>query len=135
MTAAPRAEVVTTWRSLFERAQERGLWITDLASFVRFWRLRSQVRLRSTFSASERRLSVWIEVSSSTDLGGQSVVPSVAFEARYDDRPVERITRNGEDVPFVDLGRTADGVFHIYAVPEGTSRLEIAYRGPIEIEE
>lgn len=135
MIDAPRAGVVSTWRRLFEIAAEDDYWVTDLETFVRFWELRNEVRLRSEFNPGERRLSVWAETAALPVETGEALTPALAFESRYEDRPIERITRNGEDVPFVELGRSADGVLSIYALPAGTSRVEITYQGPIVIEE
>jgi hypothetical protein len=134
MLTRPRAEVISTWRGLYDAARERGLWITDLETFVRFWRLRSQARLQSAFNRAERRLTVHLETQALQTGSDTVLAPSIAFEARFEDRSIERITCNGQDVPFADLGHTADGIFQIYAPPPGTSEIEITYQGPIEIE-
>ena len=135
MTMQPRADVVMTWRALFEQARERDYWITDLVTFARFWQMRSSVRLRSEFSRSERRLSIWAEVPSLLAQGDAMLAPAIAFEATFEGRPVERIRRNGEDVPFVELSRSGDRVHHIFPLPQGTNRIEIAYQGPIAIDD
>jgi hypothetical protein len=135
MAERPRADIVTTWRRTFEIASERDMWLTDLGSFIRFWDARRTVELRSTFSRSERRLSVWAEAPDLEDRRGEPFHFAIAFESRYDDRPVERVTRNGDDVPFVELGRSGDGIFQLLELLPGTNRVEIAYQGPIELPE
>lgn len=135
MAERPRADIVTTWRRTFELASERDMWLTDLGSFIRFWNARRTVELRSTFSRSERRLSVWAEAPDLEDRRGEPFHFAIAFESRFDDRPVERVTRNGDDVPFAELGRSGDGIFQLLELLPGTNRVEIAYQGPIELPE
>jgi hypothetical protein len=132
MHVAPSAEVVRSWRDSFEDAAEHGLWVTDLRSFARFWELRAQSSLSSTFSPAERRLVVRADTAA-IEVNGEQVAPSLAFEARYDGHSIERITRNGSDVPFAELGRSADGVFQIFALPPGNNRVEITYQGPVAV--
>lgn len=133
MFSDPRAEIVMAWKDSFSQAAIRGLWVTDLVSFGRFWRTRSELRIRSTFNASERRLEMTAEVPEGFLLLDESVRPSIAFEAFFDGRPIERVTRNGQDIPFAELGRSADGVFHIFAPDQGRHQIEVSYQGPIEV--
>jgi hypothetical protein len=108
MRTWPRAEGVTTWRRAFE-ARSQGMWVTDLASYARFWESRGQISLRSEFSNTARRLSIWVEAPHTSDTAGQALVAGIAFEARYEEHPIERITLNNADVPFAALSRTSDG--------------------------
>ncbi|MBN1947605.1 MAG: hypothetical protein JW797_18200 [Bradymonadales bacterium] len=133
MSNVPRASVVSIWRSLFQQATSLGLWITDLTGFVEFWRLRSQVQLHSSFLTAERRLSIWVNVPAATDPLGATIRPSLAFEARYEGRSLERITLDGQDIAFSQLERSGDGVLAIVSLPEGSSRIEVIYQGPIEL--
>ena len=133
MRYAPRAGLVTTWRDSFSLARGHGLWATDLATFVRFWHLRRQVSLSSRFDPSERRLVISATLPHGLEQDEEMIGPSIAFEAFFQGRPIERITRNGQDVPFVELGLSADGVLHLFRVPQGTHRIEVTYQGQIEV--
>ena len=133
MRHAPRAGLVTTWRDSFSSARTRGLWNTDLATFVRFWRSRNQVSLSSRFDEAERRLVISATLPDGFEHNTETIGPSIAFEAFLQGRPIERITRNGQDVPFVELGLSADGVLHLFRVPQGTHQIEVTYQGPIEV--
>jgi len=133
MHETPRADVISSWRDSYDRAAQRGLWVTDLTTFARFWELRRDVTLRSEFSPADRRLTIQADTDA-MESRGEQIVPSVAFEARYQGSPVERVTRNGSDVPFVDLGRSADGVFQIFALPPGSNRIEVTYQGEIRFD-
>lgn len=134
MQHAPRAEVVTGWRESYSLAVERGLWLTDLDVFARFWRSRGEVQLSSRFETGQRRLSFTVEIPEGVAFRGEAIRPSVAFESHLDGRPVERVTRNGQDVPFAELGRSGDGVLHLFALPHGRHHVEVTYQGPIELE-
>ncbi|MCA9562824.1 MAG: hypothetical protein KC561_05005 [Myxococcales bacterium] len=133
MQVQPRADVVQSWRASLDWARENHLWVTDLETFTRFWSARQRVALTSTFEQSGRRLTADLETPP-IELDNETRFVSVAFESTYEGRPIERMTRNGEDVPFSELSETADGVQLIYTPPPGTNRLEIIYQGPIQLE-
>lgn len=133
MVSDPRAEIVDIWRDSFQMARSAGLWITDLAGFAQFWHYRARVRMTSEFSWRERRLSVQVDVPPPLNHNGEEVLPSIAVESHFEERGIERITRNGEDIPFVELGRTSDGVLRIVELPPGRNQLEITYQGDIEL--
>jgi hypothetical protein len=134
MTLSPRADVITGWRRSFERARRQGLWITDLAEFARFWQLRSEVGVTTEFTHANRRLSIRVTNGEMRDRRDDPIRPSIAFEARYQGRPIQRVTVGGRDVPFMDMGTTGDGLFHLLQLPAGESRVEVTYQGPIELQ-
>ena len=92
-----------------------------------------QVTLRSEFSTTARRLSIWVEAPHLTGATIDGLLPGIAFEALYEEQGIERITLNGADVPFAALARTGDGLLQILEVPEGSSRIEVLYQGPIDL--
>ena len=96
---------------------------------------RDASHVATSFSREERRLTIEARITGnepSDDADNQQDLPSVAFPARFEGRPVERLIVDGVSSPTATLGLTGDRVLHILPLSPGEHRVQVIYGSPIE---
>lgn len=136
MTLRPSWDALEGWRSAFTIAEQQELWIATATEYVDFLRQREGSRVQSTFSREERRLGIEVSlVGPATPSDEPSArTPAIAFPARYQGRPVERLTVDGHPVAVTELSQTADRLFNFLALDPGEHRVQVFYGSPVEFE-
>ncbi len=137
MSRRPSFDALEAWRSAFDLARSQDLWVTTVNEFAAFAERRAQSSVRSTFSREERRLTIEATVVGPDDPGEDltALTPSVAFPARFDSRPVERLMVDGFTVDVADLALTGDRALHVVPLEPGEHRVQVFYASPIDLEE
>lgn len=134
MAVRPSFDALEGWRAAFALAEEQELWVTTHAEFVDFMQRRRASSVRSTFQREQRTLSIEVTLSGPAPDARDvlSLTPSIAFAARLEGRPVERITVNGAPVDVAELPVTGDRALHLLQVEPGEHRIQVFYTSPTE---
>lgn len=134
MAVRPSFDALEGWRAAFALAEEQELWVTTHAEFVDFMQRRRASSVRSSFQREQRTLTIEVSVTGPGP-NAQDVLaltPSIAFAARYEGRPVERIILDGAPVEVADLPVTGDRALHLLQVEPGEHRVQVFYTSPTD---
>ena len=135
MARRPSFDAIEGWRQAFAVADSQELWVTTAFDYLDFLERRDASRVWSEFSREERRLTVHVNVLGPTSGldDAWELTPSMAFPARFEGRPVERIIVDGEPIATSNLALTGDRVLHLLPLQPGEHRMQIVYSSPIEL--
>jgi hypothetical protein len=135
MALQPSFDAIEGWRGAFALARSQELWLASAGELAEFTSRRLASTVSSTFSREERRLSIEANLIAPTTVaeGAVAAVPSLAFPARFEGRPVERIIVDGAPYDETSLPSSGDRYLHILAPGAGEHRVQIYYTGPGEI--
>jgi hypothetical protein len=135
MAWRPSFDAIDGWQQAYRLARSQELWVTTISDYVAFLQQREQSTVSSEFSAEQRRLTITIEAVGPTRGTEDAVAltPSLAFPARYQGRPVERLTVDGVLTETSALGLTGDRVLHLLPLEPGEHRVQVVYGSPLEL--
>lgn len=135
MAWRPSFDAIDGWQQAYRLARSQELWVTTIADYVEFLQRRGQSMVSSEFAAEQRRLTITVEAVGPTRGSEDAAVltPSLAFPARYQGRPVERLTVNGVLTETSALGLTGDRVLHLLPLDPGEHRVQVVYGSPLEL--
>lgn len=135
MARRPSYDAIEGWRQAFAIAESQELWVTTFVEYLDFLERRDESRVWSEFSREERRLTVHVDVVGPTSglRDAWELTPSIAFPARFEGRPVERLWVDGAPIDPADLALTGDRVLHLYPLEPGEHRLQVVYASPVEL--
>ncbi|MFT4702853.1 MAG: hypothetical protein ACI81R_000540 [Bradymonadia bacterium] len=134
MTWRPSFDALEGWRQAFSLARSQELWVTTYSEYAEFLQRRSMSTLTSEFSVEQRRLTIAVEAIG-PERGRTEVellTPALAFPARYEGRPVERLIIDGELQDAGSLGLTGDRVLHLLPLTPGEHRVQVVYGSPLD---
>jgi hypothetical protein len=135
MAVAPSYDAIDGWQSVFRLASSQDLWIATWSEYADFLERRSASHVQSSFERDARRLLIdaRLVASAGSSEHALSLTPSLAFPARFEGRPVERVVVNSAPFPITELALTGDRVLHILALDAGEHRIEIYYGSSLDL--
>jgi len=134
MAVRPSFDALEAWRASFQLAESQELWVTTVAEFADFIQRREASSVDSTFAREERRLTIDANLVGPR-VGVDDVInhtPALAFPARYDGRPIERMIVNGFATDTDTLALSGDRALHMLPLEPGEHRVQIFYAGPTD---
>lgn len=135
MAIRPSFDAIEGWQAAFELAASQELWVTDYTHYADFTVRRAESHVDSSFSREERRLTINARIVGMEDDESEDetmTAPSIAFPARFEGRPVERLMVDSESVPTSSLGLTGDRVLHLLPIGPGEHRVQVFYGLPVD---
>lgn len=123
----PSFDALEGWRQSFDWAESQDLWVTTMSEYARFLSARKDATIDSSFSREERRLSINVRFDSDP-----AIVPAIAFLARFEGRPIERIVVDGSNIEIAELPLTGDRVLNLLPMTVGQHHIEVFYATPSE---
>jgi hypothetical protein len=130
MATRPSFDALQGWRGVFDLARSQELWVATYQDMLSFLQRREASRVRSRWLREQRALHMDVQLIGVD--GDADTSPSLAFAARHDGRPVERITINGAEQDLSTLSMTGDRVLMLFPLPPGEHRVEVWYQPPGE---
>lgn len=135
MAIRPSFDAIQGWQAAFDLATSQELWVTTYREYAEFLVRRGASHIESSFSSEERRLTITARVvgpDAIDDEDPTAGTPAIAFPARYEGRPVDRLIVDNGAVPTSALSLTGDRVLHILPVEPGEHRVQVIYGSPVE---
>jgi hypothetical protein len=142
MTQRPSFDAIEGWQRAFGLAESQELWVTTYAAYADFLARRRESMVDSTFSREERRLTIEVRLVGPTGASRAEddeeaaelaqLTPGIAFPARFEGRPVERLIVDNVSTSPAVLGLTGDRVLHLLEMPPGEHRVQVIYGSPVD---
>lgn len=138
MRIDPAPGVLLGLRDAFQIAEKHHHWATSLGEFLDFLGARRKSVLTSQWSASERRLTITVNLLGSqadslapkgSDAPGQAV-PGIAFPRIFETLEVESVTLDGTEVPLKSISTTGSSTDRILSAPAGRHTIVVRYKSP-----
>ncbi|MCB9519582.1 MAG: hypothetical protein H6698_04755 [Myxococcales bacterium] len=140
MVTRPSFDAIEGWQQAFSLAESQDLWVTTYNDYADFLARRDTSHVESRFSREERRLTIEAKLvgpdaqSEGQPTDASELTPSVAFPARFEGRPVDRLIVDNESTPTAALALTGDRVLHVLPLPPGDHRVQVIYGSPLDSE-
>lgn len=131
MEKEPSVGILLGYRAFHDLARDHEHWLTTVADYADFLAARRHSVITSQWSEDEHRLTVSVNlVGAKLDTKPEGAIPSIAVPEEYENRGIERIEIDDEEVEFTASATSGTGRERLIELPAGRHVVSVFYESP-----